>query len=89
MRAEFLQLSPTLYNPMDGSLPGSSVHRILQARILEWVAMPSSKDLPDPEVESTSCFRLWEVGSLPLAPPGKPTEPQEWGPNTCGRVSGS
>ena len=33
----------TLCDPMDGSLPGSSVHRIIQARILEWVAMPFSK----------------------------------------------
>ena len=33
----------TLCNPMDCSLPGSSVHGIVQARILEWVAMPSSK----------------------------------------------
>ena len=33
----------TLWNPMDYSPPGSSVHRILQARILEWVAMPSSR----------------------------------------------
>ena len=30
-------------NPMDCSLPGSSVHGILQARILEWAAMPSSR----------------------------------------------
>ena len=37
------QLSPTLCNPMDYSPPGSSVHGILQARILEWVAMPSSR----------------------------------------------
>jgi len=36
--------------PMDSSLPGSSVHGILQARILEWVAMPSSKDLPNPGI---------------------------------------
>ena len=34
---------PTLCNPMDCSLPGSSVHRILQARILEWVAIPFSR----------------------------------------------
>ena len=34
--------SPTLGDLMDRSLPGSSVHGILQARILEWVAMPSS-----------------------------------------------
>ena len=33
----------TLCNPMDCSLPASSVHGILQARILEWVAMPSSR----------------------------------------------
>ena len=33
----------TLCNPMDCSLPGSSDHGILQARILEWVAMPSSR----------------------------------------------
>ena len=32
-----------LYNRMDCSLPGSSVHGMLQARILEWVAMPSSR----------------------------------------------
>ena len=36
------QSRPTLCNPMDGSLPGSSVHGIFQARILKWVAMPSS-----------------------------------------------
>ena len=38
MRAKSLQSCPTLCNPMDGSPPGSSVHGILQARILEWVA---------------------------------------------------
>ena len=36
------QPCPTLCHPLDCSLPGSSVHGILQARILEWVAMPSS-----------------------------------------------
>ena len=41
--AKSLQLCPTLCNPMDYSLPGSSVHGILQARILEWVAMHSSR----------------------------------------------
>ena len=39
---------------MDYSLPGSSVHGILQARILEWVAMPPSGDLPDPGIEPAS-----------------------------------
>ena len=37
---------PTLCNLMSCRLPGSSVHGILQARILEWVAMPSSRDQP-------------------------------------------
>ena len=39
-----------LCNPMDCSLPGSSVHGISQARILEWVAIPFSSDLPDQEL---------------------------------------
>ena len=43
----------TLWSPVDCSLPGSSVHGILQARILEWVAMPSSRDLPDPGIQPT------------------------------------
>ena len=43
------QSHPTLCNPMDCSPPGSSVHGILQARILEWVAIPfSSTTFPDP-----------------------------------------
>ena len=40
---KLLQLRPTLCDPVDCSLLGSSIHGILQARILEWVAMPSSK----------------------------------------------
>ena len=38
---------------MDCSPPGSSVHGILQARILEWVAISFSEDLPDPRIEPT------------------------------------
>ena len=41
----------TLSDPMDCSLPGSSVHGIFQARILELIAMPSPGDLPDPGIE--------------------------------------
>ena len=37
---------PTLCEPMDYSLPGFSVHKILQARILEWIAIPSSRGTP-------------------------------------------
>ena len=40
MHAKSLQLCPTLCDPTDGSLSGSSLHGILQARILEWIVMP-------------------------------------------------
>ena len=40
--AKSLQSCPTLCNPIDGSPPGSSVHGILQARVLEWIAIAIS-----------------------------------------------
>ena len=43
-----IQLCVTLCNPMDYSMPGSSVHGILQARILEWVAIPFSRESSPP-----------------------------------------
>ena len=43
MQARLLQSRPSLCGPMDCNPPGSSIHGILQARILEWVAMPSSR----------------------------------------------
>ena len=52
--AKSLRPCPTLCVPIDCSLPGSSVHGILQSRILEWVAMPSSRDLPNPGIELSS-----------------------------------
>ena len=42
------QSRPTLCNPMDCSTPGSSVHRIVQARILQWVAIPFSRGSSQP-----------------------------------------
>ena len=45
---------PTLCDPMGCSPPGSSVHGILQARILEWVAMPSSRGSSRPRIELVS-----------------------------------
>ena len=48
------QSCPTLYDPMGCSPPGSSVHVILQARRLEWVAIPFSRGLPDPGIEPGS-----------------------------------
>ena len=44
MHAKSLQSCPTLCDPVYRSWPGSSVHGILQARILEWVAMPSVRE---------------------------------------------
>ena len=64
------QSCPTLCNIMDCSLPGPSVHGILQARILEWVAIPSSRAFPDPRIEAGS--PALQVDPLPSEPPGKP-----------------
>ena len=63
MRAKSPQSCLTLCDPMDCGPPGSSVHGILQARILEWVACPPPGDLPDPGILH------WQAGSLPLVPP--------------------
>ena len=54
---------------MDCSPPGSSAHGILQARILEWVAIPFSRDLPNREIEPK--FPALQANSLPSEPPGK------------------
>ena len=60
----------TLCNPIDCSLPGSFVHGVFQARILEWVTMPFSGDLSNSGIEPESVMH-WQVDSLPLAPPGR------------------
>ena len=59
----------TLGNPVDCSLSGSSIHGILQARILEWVTIPFSRDLPDPGIELRS--PVLQADSLVSEPPGK------------------
>ena len=66
------QLCLTLCDPIDCSLQGSSVHGILQARILEWVGLPfpSPWDLPIPGIEPWS--PALEADSLPSELPGKP-----------------
>ena len=58
------QSHPTLVDSMDCSPPGSSVHGILQARILEEVAIPFSRDLPDSGIELQS--PVLQAGTLPL-----------------------
>ena len=73
MHAKSFQSCLALWNPMNGSAPGSFVHGILKARILKWVAIPSSRGSSQPRdrthISQISC---WQAGSLPLAPTGKP-----------------
>ena len=52
--AKWFQSCQTLFDPMDYSPPGSSLHGILQARILEWLSFPSRGDLPKPGIEPGS-----------------------------------
>ena len=62
MHAKLLQSCPTLFDSMNCSPPGSSVHGILQARILEWVVMPFSRgDLPRDQthISYVSCIGRW------------------------------
>ena len=66
------QLRPTLCDPMDCSPPVSSVHEILQARILEWVAIPFSRVSSPPRGKTqVSCiagnfFTIWATREAPL-----------------------
>ena len=72
VHAKSLQSCLTLCDPMDCSPPGFSVHGILQARILEWAAMPSYRGSFRPsDWTCVSCLLCWQTGSVPLAPPGK------------------
>ena len=61
---------------MDCSPPGSSVYGLLQARILEWVAMPSSRGSSRPR-DRTCRLLHWQMSSLPLAPPEKTIATQQ------------
>ena len=53
LSAKLLQSCPTLWDLMSGSWLGSSVHGILQARILEWIAMPSSRGSSQPRCQAS------------------------------------
>ena len=77
------QLCPTLRDPMDWGPPGSSVHGILQARILEWLAISysraSSQDRDQAQVSCVSCIgrrilshcATWEAPSSSIGPDTK------------------
>ena len=62
MKVKVAQSCPTLCNPVD--------YTVLQARILEWVAVPSPGDLPNPGIEPKS--PTLQVDSFTAEPPGKP-----------------
>ena len=57
--AQSFQSRPTLWDPIDHSSPGSSVHGILQARILEWLVMPSSRGSSQPRDQTRVSFISW------------------------------
>ena len=67
MKVKVSQSCPTLCNPMD-----YADHEILQARILEWVAVPSSRGSSQPGIEPRS--PALQAVSLPAEPPGKPRD---------------
>ena len=74
MHAKALWSCLTLCNPRDCSPPGSSIHGSLQARILEWVAISYSRGSSWPRdwTHVSYIYLSWQVGSLPLVPPGRP-----------------
>ena len=70
------QSCPTLCDPIDCGPPGSSVHGVLQARILQWVAILFSWRWNS----HLLCLLQWQVGSLPVVALGKPTCVYMWLP---------
>ena len=71
MHAKSLQLCPTLCDPIECSPPGSSVHGILQTRILEWFAMPFSRGSSRPRDQTcTSCGSCIAEGFFTAKQPG-------------------
>ena len=70
--SEVAQSCPTLCNPFDSSLPGSSLHGALQARILEWVAISFSRGSSRPRNQTRvfqiagRCFNLWAIREAPV-----------------------
>ena len=72
VHAKLLQSCLTLCNAMDCNPRGSSVHGIFQARILEWIAISSSRDIPHPEIKHASLASpALAKGFFTTAPPGK------------------
>ena len=82
-----VQLCLTLCNPMDYSPPGSSIHGILQARILEWVAIPFSRgSFQHRDQTSVSCIagRFLTIKSCPNS--GLQSQGKNSGPTVAGSL---
>ena len=95
------QLCRTVFHPVDCRPPGSSVHGVSQARILEWVAMPSSRRFSQPRESNPGLPHCWwilyhlshqgspattGVGSLSLLQGNFPTQESNWGLLHCRRI---
>ena len=83
------QLCPTLCNPTrDCSLPGSSLQRIFQAQVMEWVATGSSRGIFPTQGSNPHLLRLlhWQVGSLPRRHLGRPRSGPYWIPKSAGSL---
>ena len=74
--SEAVQSCPTLWHPMDYSLPRSSIHGIFQARVLEWVAISFSRESSWPRDWTRvsrvvgKCFTIWATGEVKKAGKG-------------------
>ena len=72
--SEVARSCPTLCDPVDGSLPGSAVHGIFQARILEWAAISFSRGSSQPRDRTRGsciadrCFTVWATREASKTP---------------------
>ena len=83
-QSEVTQLCPTLCHPVNCSLPGSSIHEISQARILEWLPFHSSGESPDPGIKPR--LPALQADSRSSEPSEKPSKQSDlripWEPRT-------
>ena len=75
MHAQSLQSWPTLCNPLDHSLPGSSVHELSRQEYWSGLPCPPPEDLHNPGIEPVSCISYIAGGFFTTEPPGKPNWP--------------
>ena len=71
-KSEVTQSHLALCDPMDGSLPGSSLHGVLQARVLEWVAISFPRGSSQPRDQTYISYTAGKF--FTTEPPGKPTQ---------------